>query len=178
MTVEKSFKKWLWVMMLIFSVFVIIIVWQSKRSSEAQQNVDPSSAIAVSAKSQEAKAGITSIDWDLLYELDYKTGKGPDKLMKLHKTKIRMPGFLVPLDDDLSSMKEFLLVPNAQACVHVPPPPPNLIVHVHLKRAYKAEELSSPAWIEGELEIVETKSMYGASSYKLVADKIEAYEYE
>lgn len=123
------------------------------------------------------KSVITSITWEDLYKLDYKTGKAPDSLKKLHKTKVKIPGFIVPLSDDLSALKDFLLVPNAQACIHVPPPPPNLIVYVILDKALPIEKVANPSWIEGTLLIETTQSEYGAASYKMLADKMVEYKF-
>src|SRR5688572_26329044 len=86
-----------------------------------ESSKDSSSAIALGnardKKAEEAKpakkGGVTEIKWEDLYKLDYKTGNAPESLKKLHKTKVRIPGFVVPLSDDLSALKEFLLVPNA-----------------------------------------------------------------
>jgi len=44
--------------------------------------------------------------------------------------KIRMPGFVVPLDAVRNGQREFLLVPYFGACIHTPPPPANQIVLV------------------------------------------------
>ena len=41
---------------------------------------------------------------------------------------------MVPLEDDLDVVTEFLLVPYAGACIHVPPPPPNQIVYVKMDK--------------------------------------------
>ena len=43
---------------------------------------------------------------------------------------VRLPGYVVPLEDLAAGIKEFLLVPYFGACVHSPPPPANQIVHV------------------------------------------------
>lgn len=150
----------------------------------AQDQKDASSAIAVAptSESKPADAGfkkttITEIKWEDLYKLDYKTGKAPDSLKKLHKTKVRIPGFIVPLSDDLRALKEFLLVPNAQACIHVPAPPPNLIVYVILDKSLPIEKVTNPSWIEGTLLIETSNSEYGAASYKMLADKMEEYKF-
>ena len=39
--------------------------------------------------------------------------------------QVRIPGFVVPLEDTKDGMKEFLLVPYFGACIHSPPPPAN-----------------------------------------------------
>ncbi|MCB1814569.1 MAG: DUF3299 domain-containing protein, partial [Candidatus Competibacteraceae bacterium] len=43
---------------------------------------------------------------------------------------VRIPGFLLPLNYEGEKVTEFLLVPVVGACIHVPPPPPNQMVHV------------------------------------------------
>ncbi|MEM6576141.1 MAG: DUF3299 domain-containing protein, partial [Pseudomonadota bacterium] len=45
---------------------------------------------------------------------------------ELDKQKVKLPGFVVPLEsDEVGMMSEFFLVPYFGACIHVPPPPPN-----------------------------------------------------
>ena len=62
----------------------------------------------------------------------------------------RIPGFVVPLKttQDMRIL-EFFLVPYYGACIHVPPPPPNQIIHVKYKKGFKLEALYDPVWIEG-----------------------------
>lgn len=49
---------------------------------------------------------------------------------------IRLPGYIVPLEvSEEGRTTEFLLVPYFGACIHVPPPPSNQIVHVKAKSA-------------------------------------------
>ncbi len=151
----------------------------SEHKSAIPTKADPKSAeIAVGNKSSTRPgSGATEITWELLYELDYKTGKMPDKLRALNKKRIRIPGFIVPLSDDLRALKEFLLVPNAQACIHVPPPPPNLIVYSILEKAMPIEKVANPSWLEGTLSIETMDSEYGEASYKLSVDKVEEYKF-
>ena len=43
---------------------------------------------------------------------------------------VRLPGYVVPLANAQDGrLTEFLFVPYYGACIHVPPPPPNQIVH-------------------------------------------------
>ena len=67
---------------------------------------------------------IPRLDWQTLYSFDYKAGKGPKELMDMDGKFVKIPGYVVPLSDNYTQLDEFLLVPNAQACIHVPPPPP------------------------------------------------------
>jgi hypothetical protein len=121
---------------------------------------------------------ITAIQWEQLGEFNYKTGVLTDFLKKINGTKVRIPGFFVPLADDFRTVTEFLLVPNAQACIHVPPPPPNLIVHVKLDTPINIENITNPTWVEGFFKIEKIESVYGMASYLITSADVEAFEWE
>lgn len=123
------------------------------------------------------KDGIYVVGWRILYQLDYKTGKAPKEVKKLHNEIIRIPGFIVPLSDDYTNLSEFLVVPDAQSCIHAPPPPPNLIIHVKLKEPIPVSEVFNPAWVTGKLKIEKTNNMYGAASYQMEGIKLEEFKY-
>lgn len=92
--------------------------------------------------------------------------------------KIRMPGFVVPLDAVRNGQREFLLVPYFGACVHTPPPPANQIVLVtpHPKlNLSKTLESMDVIWVEGELKEARTKTASGVSGYTLEAVQIYPY---
>ena len=132
-------------------------------------------------KTEESQADVAEdlpeVNWKMLQDFDLKTGEGPEELMALDGKIVKMPGFVVPLSDDYSELGEFLLVPNAQACIHVPPPPANLIVTVKLREPVPADDSLNPAWVTGRFKIETTESQYGGSAYKIDAMKIEKYEY-
>ncbi len=119
--------------------------------------------------------GIPKIEWKMLFEYDFEKKKGPKELTDLDGKMVRIPGFIVPLVDNISSLREFLLVPDPMSCIHVPPPPPNLIVTVKLRQKVDAREVSNPSWVYGILKIEPTSSQYGGSAYQLDAIKLEAY---
>src|SRR5690606_35777506 len=102
------------------------------------------------------------VDWRLLGEMDYITGKSSSELEALNGKAVKIPGFMVPLEDEMSSVKEFLLVPSPQACIHVPPPPPNQMVYVRMKKG--TEVVNGPIWVYGTLNLVTKRSMYGEAS--------------
>jgi hypothetical protein len=114
------------------------------------------------------------VDWRLLGEMDYITGKSSSELQALNGKSVKIPGFMVPLEDDQRSVKEFLLVPSPQACIHVPTPPPNQMVYVRMKRGTDAA--MGPIWVYGTLNLVTQKSMYGDASFELVGEGIEPYK--
>ena len=59
---------------------------------------------------------------------------------------VRIPGFVVPLEDSKEGLKEFLLVPYFGACIHSPPPPANQIVHVLPKTPAKGLRSMDTVW--------------------------------
>lgn len=93
--------------------------------------------------------------------------------------KIRMPGFVVPLDAVRNGQREFLLVPYFGACIHTPPPPANQIVlvtpHPQLNLS-KTLESMEVIWVEGELKESRTKTASGVSGYSLEAIQIYPYK--
>jgi hypothetical protein len=117
----------------------------------------------------------TELDWRLLGELDYMTGKGPSELQALDGKMVKIPGFMVPLEDSQRKVSEFLLVPTPQACIHVPPPPPNQMVLVDMEKGREAEVAFGPIWIYGKLMLKSKRHQYGESSYTMQGIKVEAY---
>jgi hypothetical protein len=77
---------------------------------------------------------------------------------ELNGQRVRIPGYLLPLEVSATKVTEFLLVPYIGACIHVPPPPPNQIIYVKLgpKKSYKNKNLYEPVWITG---VIAAKSM-------------------
>lgn len=116
----------------------------------------------------------TEVDWRLLSEMDYITGHGTKELEALNGKPVKIPGFMVPLEDNQRDVVEFLLVPNAQACIHVPPPPPNQMIYVKMKKGTQA--VSEPIWVYGIFNIVTKKSMYGDASFEIIGEGVELYK--
>jgi hypothetical protein len=117
-----------------------------------------------------------TIDWRVLAGLDYTNGKATDTLKKLDGQTVRIPGFVVPLDDFQEEGAEFLLVPYYGACVHTPPPPPNQIVMVEMtgKKAVKLN-LFDAVWMSGKIKIASVESPYGTVGYTLEGLTVEPY---
>ena len=79
-----------------------------------------------------------------------------------------LTAFIVPLEDDMQSADEFLLVPYFGACVHTPPPPPNQMVYVKMKDR-KTVKIGwwDPVRFVGVLRLAEVESPYGAAYYEM-----------
>ena len=99
---------------------------------------------------------------------------------------VRIPGFIVPLEIDKTSIREFLLVPYFGACTHTPPPPANQIIFSQMNSNYQPKDIFQPVWITGKLktgrfssQLNETGVTQAAdieSAYSIGVDSIEPYE--
>lgn len=92
----------------------------------------------------------------------------------LNGTRVRIPGFIVPLDSARGHVSEFLLVPYFGACIHTPPPPPNQIIHVVPSKPYKADGME-PVWVSGVLETTRTDTVMGNAGYRMKAEIVAPY---
>lgn len=89
---------------------------------------------------------------------------------------VRLPGYMVPLEDLPEGTKEFLLVPYFGACVHSPPPPGNQIVHVVLDKPSKRFRMMDTLWVTGALSANKTDSHMGTASYRIDAKLVLPYD--
>lgn len=96
----------------------------------------------------------------------------------LDGAKVRLPGYVVPLDFNAASeYTEFLLVPYFGACLHTPPPPPNQIVFISSKTPTKIADIYEPVWVEGTMKTGKFGSDLGNSAYELSLASLEPYDY-
>ncbi len=100
----------------------------------------------------------------------------------------KIAGYLLPLDLSGKHVREFLLVPVVGACVHVPPPPPNQIIHAQFENggSYEMDDLYEPVYVTGNLAAKAlSKDLFlgdGSSNvdigYMMRIDKIEKFKPE
>lgn len=82
--------------------------------------------------------------------------------------KIKLPGYVVPLEtDDRGRMTEFFFVPFFGACIHVPPPPPNQLVHAVLAKPMPVPQIWDPYWLRGVLRTETTRNKVAGSAYSM-----------
>jgi hypothetical protein len=156
-------------------------------------------------KAPAANAGFREVNWDALVPKNWDTQqlfKGLDlgqmsdgdpramealERMKkawseapvepsLNGARIRIPGFIVPLDAQRGKVKEFLLVPYFGACIHTPPPPANQIVHAFAAKPIKDVQMMSAVWVSGTVETVRSDTEFGASGYRMKAEIVTPYK--
>lgn len=120
-----------------------------------------------------------TLTWQILQTLNFSIPVSQQKgaVLKFDSQRVSIPGFMVPLEDDLDAVTDFLLVPYAGACIHVPPPPPNQMVYVKMKTTTKVQvTFTDPIIVTGTLHISAVQSPYGAVSYDLVGDSVVPYQ--
>lgn len=102
---------------------------------------------------------------------------------ELNGQKVRLPGYVLPLEFGGEAVSEFFLVPSVGACIHTPAPPANQIVLVKLNQTYKVRELYDAVWVTGKLKIVQIDRKLGyrdgagsvTSTYELEGTQIVPY---
>jgi hypothetical protein len=190
----------------LFTVTLLACATAAVAQTDGVPLMKPSiTASAPAAKAAPASVGFRTITWEALVPADwdpFKEFKGIDlaslqdgdpkatqmlKRMRevwdkapvnpaLVGQQVRIPGFVVPLEDTKDGIKEFLLVPYFGACVHSPPPPSNQIIHVLPKSPAKGFRSMDAVWITGTLSNLQTDSYMGASSWRLDAVGVVPYE--
>ena len=94
---------------------------------------------------------------------------------ELDGSAVKLPGYLVPLDESKAGITEFLLVPYFGACIHTPPPPANQIVLVLPAKPLQGYRAMDTVWVRGTLRTARSGSPMGASAYRLEAALIDRY---
>jgi uncharacterized protein len=160
-----------------FTIVAAVALGLSIRRPNLQaRTVVPVVLDSATAPSGANDATVYELDWRALAGLDVQTGTPSPYLRQLDGRSVRIPGYIVPLDDFADEVTEFLLVPYFGACIHTPPPPPNQMVHVRVGRgSHGSTSWQEPVWIEGRLQIRAVLSPYGVVAYQMRADKITAY---
>ena len=88
---------------------------------------------------------------------------------------VRLPGFIVPIDQRGTGVVAFILVPFVGACVHVPPPPANQLVFVTTQEPYESAGLFEPVHVTGKFSVSTMSTHLADIGYAISADSIETY---
>jgi hypothetical protein len=96
---------------------------------------------------------------------------------ELDGVEVRISGFVVPLNLTAGDRVDaFLLVPYFGACIHVPPPPPNQVIHVAAEPGLDAAHIYEPWTVTGILRVDPRESALAEAGYSLEASGIRLYE--
>ena len=132
------------------------------------------------------EAIIRSLKLDMMLDSDSRAVAALERLRQewdnapgnaaLDGAEVKLPGFVVPLEREGDSLREFLLVPYFGACIHVPPPPANQIVHVVADKPVRRAATMDAVWVSGKLALFPTSTQMGRSSYRMQAALVEPYK--
>ena len=88
--------------------------------------------------------------------------------------RVKIDGYVVPLDFDATKVKEFLLVPFVGACIHVPPPPANQIVYVKIENGFDVSGSFDPVSVTGTIRTTVAFTGLADAGYSLDAETVTA----
>lgn len=91
--------------------------------------------------------------------------------------RVRLPGYVVPLDFEGTAVTTFILVPYVGACIHVPPPPANQLVLVTTDEPYENEGLFAPVTVTGRFGTAASETQLAEIGYAMEAEAIEPYDF-
>lgn len=96
----------------------------------------------------------------------------------LNGAYVKIPGYIIPIDQTRSGVTSFILVPYVGACIHTPPPPPNQLIFVEPDLPWKQDNLWTPVWVTGNITHGLKTTEVAETGYALQASEIELYEWE
>jgi len=97
----------------------------------------------------------------------------PRVVTSLNGKRVRIGGYVVPLDFESTTVKEFLLVPFVGACIHVPPPPANQIVYVKAERGFEIANAFDPVTVTGTIKTETAFTGLADAGYSIDAETVE-----
>jgi uncharacterized protein len=101
-------------------------------------------------------------------------GSGPPLVVAaLDGKRVRIGGYVVPLDFESTSVKEFLLVPFVGACIHVPPPPANQIIYVKAAKSFDVSGPFDPVYVTGTLKTAGQFTGLAETGYTIDAETVD-----
>jgi len=117
----------------------------------------------------------TQAYYDANPEEDKQVGVDAPLVEDLDGKKIRIPGYVVQLEGDADNVTEFLLVPYFGACIHVPPPPSNQIIHVRFPEGAPYEITYDAVWVEGTVKVERIEGELAVVGYQMDAASVRSY---
>lgn len=95
----------------------------------------------------------------------------------LNGQRVKLPGYIVPLETGVDGVSEFIFAPYLGACIHVPPPPPNQLVFVTTQTPWPSDSLWDAIWVYGQMNARLQTTELAEIGYELIAEKIEFYQW-
>ncbi|CAI8434399.1 MAG: Uncharacterised protein [Rhodobiaceae bacterium UBA7378] len=122
--------------------------------------------------------GMTASDW-ADPEFQEKILAAERKIRpELDKAMIMLPGYMVPLVYEGLDVFEFLLVPSAGQCIHVPPPPVNQTIYVALEAPTRMRTYGEPVIVQGQVRTLGAVTEYAETGYRIIADEVIDFSFD
>jgi len=96
----------------------------------------------------------------------------------MNRRRVRLPGYLVPMDLEGERVRSFLMVPYFGACIHVPPPPPNQVVFVEMEDAVSLADPYGAHWVTGELRTSSSSTDLAEAAYSMRGEAVAVFDWE
>jgi hypothetical protein len=97
----------------------------------------------------------------------------PELVTELNGQYVSIGGYVVPLDFEATTVKEFLLVPFVGACIHVPPPPVNQIVYVKTSKGFEVGSQFEAVTVTGKITTSVAFTGLADAGYTMEAANVE-----
>ena len=88
---------------------------------------------------------------------------------------IKIPGYIIPIDQSTDGVTSFVLVPYVGACLHTPPPPANQLVFVTTNKPWPSDNLWHAVWVTGQMQHELQSTEVAETGYLLKAEEMETY---
>ena len=118
----------------------------------------------------------TVLSWELLSFYD-DTEHIPHQIQALDKEYAKIPGYMIPLEDHLKKVQEFIFLPAKLTCIHDNLPFSNQIIFVKMAPGRKINVTKDAVWLYGRFYVQKTsRKEFGNSFYKIIGEKIEIFD--
>ena len=101
---------------------------------------------------------------------------GSELVSDYNGKRVKLPGYMVPLEFEEDGVRNFLLVPFIGACIHVPPPPANQLVLVKSDTPYPANDYFDAVTVVGLFDHLPLELDMGEIGYLITAERVAAYD--
>lgn len=119
-----------------------------------------------------AQPNVPEANWMSLKRQQPGAGAPPAVVADLDGKQVSIGGYVVPLDFENTSIKEFLLVPFVGACIHVPPPPANQIIYVKAEQGFTVSGPFDAVTVTGTLRATLASTGLAEAGYSLEATSV------
>jgi hypothetical protein len=160
----------------------VSLAWSLLLPEEARAAYDALDA-AAAAQSNDASAGTATAGAATVTAANAVPDPDPELLLvaetstdaTLDGQMLSISGFMVPLDNDRRSTRQFLLVPYQGACIHTPAPPPNQVISVYSDKDARRFHNWQPVTITGRMSVASDSTALAEAGYVMALEHIEAF---